>query len=104
MLLWAYGIVMPRDRPTGWERPRRVERPQGGAPAGAVVGRAAAVDLFVDGADGATTMTMAMGDDDDDDGDSATGNEVDNDGDGAMGDGRRATTTTTTTTMARQRR
>ena len=62
------------------------EAPQGGAPAGAVVGRAAAVDLFVDGADGATTMTMAMGDDDDEDGDSATGNEVDNDGDGATGD------------------
>ena len=49
MLLWAYAIVMPRDRPTGWERPHRVERPQGGAPTGAVVGRAAAV-LFVDGA------------------------------------------------------
>ena len=45
------------------------EAPQGGAPAGAVVGRAAAVDLFVDGADGATTMTMAMGDDDDDESD-----------------------------------
>ena len=27
MLLWAYAIVMPRDRPTGWERPHRVERP-----------------------------------------------------------------------------
>jgi hypothetical protein len=27
MLLWAYAIVMPRDRPTGWERPRRVEHP-----------------------------------------------------------------------------
>jgi hypothetical protein len=27
MLLWAYAIVMPRDRPPGWERPRRVERP-----------------------------------------------------------------------------
>ena len=62
------------------------EAPQGGAPAGAVVGRAAAVDLFVDGADGATTMTMAMGDDNDDDGDSPMGNEVDNDGDGATGD------------------
>jgi hypothetical protein len=27
MLLWAYAIVMPRYRPTGWERPRRVEHP-----------------------------------------------------------------------------
>ncbi len=46
----GYVIIMPRDKPTGWERPRRLERPQGGAPAGmVVVGRAAAVDLFVDG-------------------------------------------------------
>ncbi len=50
MLLWVYTIIMPRDRPTGWERPHRVERPQGGAPAGAVVGRASAVNLFVNGA------------------------------------------------------
>jgi hypothetical protein len=43
MLLWVYAIVVHRDRPIGWERPCRVERPQGGAPAGAVVGRAAAI-------------------------------------------------------------
>ena len=49
MLLWACAIVMPHDRPTGWERPRRVKRPQGGAPAGAVIGRAATVNLFVNG-------------------------------------------------------
>jgi hypothetical protein len=66
---------------------RRGDAPQGEALTGTVVSRAAAVDLFVDGADGATTMTMAMGDDDDDDGDSAMGNEVDNDGNGATGEG-----------------
>jgi hypothetical protein len=27
MLLWAYAIVDPRDRPPGWEGPRRTERP-----------------------------------------------------------------------------
>ncbi len=27
MLLWAYVIVDPRDRPPGWEGPRRTERP-----------------------------------------------------------------------------
>jgi hypothetical protein len=27
MLLWAYAIVDPRDRPTGWEGPRRTEQP-----------------------------------------------------------------------------
>ncbi len=27
MLLWAYAIVNPRDRPPGWEGPRRTERP-----------------------------------------------------------------------------
>jgi hypothetical protein len=45
----GYVIITPRDRPSGWERPRRLERLQGGAPAGVVVGHAAAVDLFVDG-------------------------------------------------------
>ncbi len=27
MLLWAYAIVDPRDRPPGWEGPCRTERP-----------------------------------------------------------------------------
>ncbi|KAL7534076.1 hypothetical protein ACHAWF_004712 [Thalassiosira exigua] len=29
MLLWAYAAARPRDRPPGWETPRRVERPAG---------------------------------------------------------------------------
>ncbi len=82
MLLWAF-----QYRHALQQAHRMGEAPQGGALTGAVVSCAAAVDLFVDGADGATTMTMAMGDDDDDDGDSAMGNEVDNDGNGATGEG-----------------
>ena len=95
MLLWAYAIVLPRDRPTGWERPRRVERP----PAWSSVVPPPSLSMAPfdrdddrrrwrrrDGRRDTTTMATTMAADDDYnkvDGDGATGED---DGTGATGD------------------